>query len=116
MTTTSDLYYECHITLEPVFGDELDRLRGIVHVYGFRVADLLMKRNREATPTRSEFDTFCTTRGRNYDDIVWRAQQCLLSLKLAGFDVWRWKVEDTLLDVRLRGAPDPDDNLIGALL
>jgi len=109
----SDLYYECHITIEPVFGPRLELLKEVVRPMGFRVADLLMLRNREATPERSEYDTFCTTRGKDYEDIVARMEWAVDSLQNCGFDVWRYKVEDTLLDVRVNNAhADVDDDLL----
>lgn len=96
----TNLYYEAHITVEPVFDEELDRMKSLVRQHGFRVADLLMKKRVADTPTRSAYDTFCTARSENYDDIYSRTLNCVKLLGENGFRVWRYKIEDTLLDVR----------------
>ena len=48
------LYLECHVTFEPVFGDDLARLSGIAERNGFKVADLLMQKRLTDTAERSK--------------------------------------------------------------
>lgn len=101
MQELGKLYLESHITLEPVFNEDLDTVKEIVHTYGFKVADLLMQKRLEDKPERSKFDTFCTSRGKEWDKIHSNTIQCVDELLLRGFKVWRYKIEDTLLDIRL---------------
>lgn len=92
------LYYECHITVEPVFDDRLDLMKEICKGWGFRVADLLMQKRKADTPERSMNDTFCTGRHCDYD--VLHDRMCLLIANLAseGFKIWRYKIEDAIID------------------
>lgn len=46
MQISNVLYYECHITIEPLFEDRLDQLRLICSHFKFKVADLLMQKKR----------------------------------------------------------------------
>lgn len=92
------LYFESHITIEPVFGDDQERASVIAREFGFRLADLLMRRRKEDTPSRSKFDTFMTTRATKFQDISERTQDCVRKLQENGFAVWRYKIEDTLVD------------------
>ena len=97
----SDLYYEVHVTIEPVFGKDLDIVENIATCHGFKVADLLMLRNREATEERSNKDTFMTTRGKSFDDCVKRTCNLIGELQDNGVKVWRYKLEDTLFDSKI---------------
>ena len=47
------LYYECHVTIEPVFDERRDLAEAIAKKYGFRLAKLLMQRNRNETKRQS---------------------------------------------------------------
>lgn len=96
------LYYEAHITIEPVFDTQLKVVEAICHKHKFRLADLFMQKRKNDTPERSKFDTFATTRSKNYADIRGRTEKCVRQLQEYGFNVWRYKIEDTLLDVRLK--------------
>lgn len=51
---------------------------------------------------RSRLDDFMTTRSTDYDDIVYRTERLVNALIANGYPVRRWKVENTLLDVRLK--------------
>ncbi len=104
--TQSKLYYEAHITIEPVHGRTLDKLATLVKKHHFRVADLLMQKRPGDTPERSRFDTFCTTRHSSWETIFNRTKFCVADLKAAGFKVWRYKIEDTLLDSNIEESPD----------
>ncbi len=94
------LYYECHITLEPVYDRRLEIADRTVSYHGFRMADPLMQKRKEDTPERSAKDTFCTARDKSYRNLEARMYECVWDLQYAGFQVWRYKIEDTLLDVR----------------
>lgn len=94
------LYFECHITIEPVFDDELDHVKQIASRYKFRVADLLMKKDREATETRSEKDTFMTSHSQDLLDMKERMICAVKDLRVNGYKVWRYKIEDIVIDSR----------------
>lgn len=91
-------YYEAHITLDPIFDDELERCRQLCELYHFRVADLLMQKREVDTPTRSKYDTFATARNRSYDELARDLRQCCEALTFNGFIIRRYKIEDTLID------------------
>ena len=59
------MYYESHVTVEPLFGEDLEKLKSIAEVYKFRVADLLMQKRPEDSPERSKYDTFATGQHKN---------------------------------------------------
>ena len=101
-TPTTELYFESHVTIEPVFDRRLDTFKFICMNYGFRVAELLMKKRPDDTPERSQFDTFCTGRSKFYDDLHLRMVNLVKALQENDFQVWRYKIENTLLDVRLK--------------
>ena len=92
--------YEVHITVEPVFGDDLNRFKEVSREFGFSVATLLMQKDRESTPERSDRDSFCSAKGEYLINLQTSAQSLIHELKSAGFKVWRYKVEEILIDVR----------------
>ena len=96
--TTLKNNYEAHITIEPVFGFELERLKYICNTWGFRVAELLIQKSRTATPVRSDKDTFCTSHSTDFKLLNYNTKQCIWDLKDAGFKIWRHKIELILLD------------------
>jgi hypothetical protein len=93
---TTELYFEAHITIDPVPEDKLDDLRQFVKKYGFRVADLY-KVNGE----RSVVDSFMTARDTEFKELDIRTAACVAALTMLGYTVRRYKIENTLLDVRL---------------
>lgn len=101
--STARLYYEAHVTIEPVFGDRLFYARVIAEKHKFKVADLLMKKREEDTEERSKKDTFITGHGKQFEDIVSRLNALVAELRAEGYKVWRYKIEDTLLDSRHDG-------------
>lgn len=100
MNNHVDLYLEAHITIEPVFDTERERAAEIGKAYGFKLAHLLMQRERKETAERSSRDTFMTGHSKFCDDIQIRTKECVLALKASGFKVWRYKIENTVLDSR----------------
>lgn len=95
--------YEAHITIEPVFDDSLLQLELLVGDFGFRVADLLMKKRACETAKRSDKDTFCTAKSNDLAGLTANTNACVAHLLSAGYAVWRYKLEETILDVRLTG-------------
>ena len=84
------LAYEAHVTIEPVEGSALENFEQIAKRHGFRVVNLIM--------------SFATGWGETYSEVAARCGELVRDLKAAGFTVWRYKVEHTLLDVDFRNA------------
>lgn len=98
MGIETDYYFECHLTVEPVFGDRLEELKRLSGNLSFHVADLLMQKRTEDTPERSKNDTFCTAHSKNYFQLETAMKDLIASLKFNGFKVWRYKIENIMLD------------------
>ena len=96
------LYYECHVTIEPVFDRRLDNCKRLCAVWGFNVADLLMQKRAEDSEERSKHDTFATSRGVDYDELQARMITLVMILQEHGFKVWRYKIEDTIVDSKIK--------------
>lgn len=97
---TENTYYECHVTIEPVFDEKREQVKTIANNYNFKVAELLMKKRKNETETRSDKDTFTTGHSKDRDDLVIRMFDLVNDLKSNGFKVWRYKIEDVHLDSR----------------
>lgn len=94
-------YYEAHVTIEPVFNERRDVAKVIAENWKFQLADLLMKKRSEDTEERSSKDTFMTSHSKRMMDISYRTIKLVKDLKAAGFKVWRYKIEDTVMDSRI---------------
>lgn len=94
------LYYECHVTIEPVFDERREAAAVLARAYGFRLADLLMQKRKEDTPERSKQDTFMTGRGKQYGPLYERMRGLCRALRAHGFLLHRAKIEDTLFDTK----------------
>lgn len=96
------LYFESHVTIEPVLdAARLEQLKFICELHGFRVADLLMQKRAEDMPERSRFDTFCSSRSVDMPALEQRMFALVSALRGAGFKVWRYKIEDVVLDSKV---------------
>jgi hypothetical protein len=95
---TAELYFECHITIQPVFEEDYEIVRTIAAKHGFRIAELLMKKRKEDSAERSMYDTFITSHSRSLSDMKYRMLTCCKELQVHQFKVWRYKIEDTVLD------------------
>ena len=95
------LYYESHVTVEPVFDTRLEQLKFICELHGFRVADLLMQKRPEDTPERSRFDTFCSSRSVDPAVLTQRMYDLCRACASAGFRVWRYKIENVIVDSKV---------------
>jgi hypothetical protein len=93
-------YYEAHVTIEPVFDARLEQFKEIAAKHDFRVADLLMKKREGDTAEQSQYDSFCTGRSEDIGAIRGRVVGLCFELRRMGFTVWRYKIEDTIIDSR----------------
>lgn len=94
------LYLEAHVTIEPVFDDDLEKVEEICAAHGFKIASLLMKKRIEDTEERSKYDTFMTAHDKSLNNIKNKVKNLVESLISQGIKVWRYKIEDTVLDSR----------------
>lgn len=99
-TERTRLYYECHVTIDPVFDERLEEAGRLAKSYGFRIASLLMQKRKDDTPERSKYDTFMTAHDKQFGPLMDRARQLAGALILAGFRVHRVKIEDTVFDTK----------------
>lgn len=95
-------YYECHITLEPVFDGRLQQASTICQKFNFKIADLLMQKRKMDLPMRSSKDTFTTSRSLSYQDILDRMNACVHELQMNDFKIWRKKIEAVIFDERIK--------------
>jgi hypothetical protein len=101
---TAKYYYECHITIEPVFEDwgNIVEVEKIATKHGFKLAKLLMQKRSEDQPERSSKDTFMTSHGKELLDLTVRMKACCEELQAFGLIVYRYKIEDIVLDSRIK--------------
>ena len=100
MRDLSDLYYECHVTINPVFGDKRDKLSTLIKPYKFKLAKLAMKKTEKGTWEESQLDTFFTAHSKHYSDIQQRMVDCIRVVQEQGFVIRRYKIENTIVDSR----------------
>lgn len=95
----TSLYFEAHITIEPVKdtnrGMQLYELAG---VRDFRVADFVMRKDKNA-------DAFVSARGTDYMALRTKVIDMIDILVHFGFVVKRYKIENTLEDMRFSNVP-----------
>lgn len=94
-------YYECHVTIEPIFDDLLEQAKALALEHKFKIATLLMKKREEDTEQRSQYDTFMTSNGKSLNEMKDNVIKLVTNLREKGFKVWRYKIEDTILDSRI---------------
>ena len=91
-------YYECHVTIDPVFDDRREEASVIAKKYKFKLAHLIMKKKSNEEEKVSDRDTFMTGHSENYFDILERMIDLVKDLKENCFGVRRYKIEDVILD------------------
>lgn len=95
LPTTARLYYEAHITIDPVPEADRAALQALLTPHGFKLAKLLMQKGEP-----SNIDTFCTAHGTDLGDIKRRTLRAIEVLEENDHTPRRWKIEDTLFDSR----------------
>jgi hypothetical protein len=96
------LYYESHITIEPVFEDDPRRkaLEKVAKDNQFKIAELLMRKRASDRAVKSRDDTFLTGHGKFQMETYNSTMRCVKDLRAAGFKVLRYKVEGCFVDSR----------------
>ena len=97
------LYFECHITIDPVFDDERVRVSVMAQDYKFKLAKLIMRKREADKEQEAQDDTFMTGHGQTYEDLYQRMADLVTALEAAGIKVRRYKIEDTICDSRNDG-------------
>ncbi len=96
---TTELYFESHITFEPREKTDvelkLSDLEETAAKFGFKIANFAMYK-----PDAPEPKKFCSTRSKDYTDILKRTMTMYSHLGAIGYKVTRYKIENTLLDVK----------------
>jgi hypothetical protein len=89
--TESRLYYESHVTVEA--GEYWDQFAAMVRELDWRAS----KFDEDEVDDMSG-KWFISARGRDLSEVKWRMGQILDILEELGYEVLRWKIEDTVLD------------------
>lgn len=100
MKRSTDYYFECHVTIEPVFDEQLEKIKAVAESKGFKVASLLMKKRAVDTEERSQYDTFMTAHSKDFSQLRNQMIDLIALLKHMQIKVWRYKIEDILIDSR----------------
>lgn len=100
MRSSEAVYWEAHVTIEPVFDERREELERVSKFCGWKLAELLMQRSREAVPERSNKDSFLTKRGTS-EGLSQDMYRFVEQLQEAGFKVWRFKLEACYIDQRI---------------
>jgi hypothetical protein len=103
------LYFESHVTIEPIFDEQLKIAEEIAKKYNFKIANLLMQKREEDSPERSKYDTFLTGHSQDQYELSIRTIQVITELKSSNFKVWRYKIESAIIDSRI----EDEFNLLG---
>lgn len=98
--THAKLYYEAHVTIDPVFDDRRAVAQQIAEKHRFRLAKLIMRKREADAEQPSQDDTFMTGHGVELNDITARTRKVVEALQRLGFRVRRYKIEDTIMDSR----------------
>lgn len=100
MLRDTELYFESHVTIDPVFGERRDQAAGIATLFNFRMAHLIMRKTLDDMGTVHTDDSFMTGHSINYADIHDRTKGLVKALRADGHTVRRYKIEDTVCDSR----------------
>lgn len=90
----SKLYYEVHVTIEPVEQDKYVLFEKLAAAQGFWCSEWALKKE-------NGYNFFATTRSKSYDGAYSRMYHLITSLAVRGFKVLRYKIEDTVLDSKI---------------
>ena len=88
--------YECHITIDPVTGADLDVFDDLCRGYHFKVARLIKDNGQP-----NDRDQFATGNGTTYAELRKRMVDLCQDIKACGFKLRRYKIEEIVTDSRI---------------
>lgn len=89
------MVFECHITIDPVFGAARTHVEYLADFCGFKLAKLYMEKDKP-----SDLDTFMTGHEATYDVMFARMKTLLFNLKQNGYNPRRAKIELICFDTK----------------
>lgn len=101
---TTDLYFECHITIDPIAYDKLNEIQKHLDKFSFRPSKLILRKPVSGTHFHDQEwrdDMFITSRGTDYDDLRGRMYIIIAILQNHGIPARRYKIENTLIDIKV---------------
>ena len=98
MNEPKPIYYECHITIEPVEDARLELFEQLSKKYKFKVATLLMRKSLK----KSDLDSFTTAKSKKFDLLFNSMNNLLDELKKENFNIYRNKIEAVLIDTKIK--------------
>lgn len=94
MSLPEPMYYECHVTVDPLEGSRKHVFQVICEDNTFKPAKLLMQKTLE----ESNLDAFCTAKNKDFNKLKQHMEKLLKHLTEYDFVVRRYKIEAILLD------------------
>lgn len=92
------LYFESHVTLDPVLGDKRQVLEDLATTHQFRVAELLMRKGDGSAGEPYCEDSFVSGRSIDQEELAARMGAFAERAEQAGFIVRRAKLEAAMYD------------------
>lgn len=89
----SSLYYECHITTEVIPHDKREQFDKDCKEFGFWASDWKL------ADTSLKF--FATSRDTDLENMRLRMDGLMRLIKSRGIMIWRYKIEDTIIDSKI---------------
>lgn len=89
------IYYESHITIDPLKEEIKEEIEKIARSYKFKIANLLMDKG-----IPSQLDSFMTGIDKERSNLENRTIELLLNLKKYNINIRRYKIEAIILDSR----------------
>jgi len=94
-SVNASLYYEAHVTIDPVFGEQRENAMLIAERHGFRLAELIVRKNLD------DDAHIMTGRSRDLAYLTVNLQRLVKDMQDEGYSVRRYKIEDCIVDSQL---------------
>ena len=105
----TSLYYECHVTVEPIEFEEPRALFDtICREFKFWTSEWILKKDG--------YHFFATSRSTGLAEMQHRMIALMEALISNGFKIWRYKIEDTVVDSKIDSGVFPLSGLQNSLL
>lgn len=99
---TTALYFETHITLDPVDGEALKKVQELCTKYNMRISTLILRREDGSPGEQHKDDIFISGRYLYYNEAVDKVQAMVVAVQHLNIKVRRYKIENTLKDIKFQ--------------